>query len=172
MVSSPVLKKTLSIPSNLRQATNQVKERPVAPDAAPEEEVKSVEEVASHISAPLEKRTVEAVLEDIMMDYKAAHKNMEVAVMRQPFEIREEAIHFLLAGELQRDIFLKCKPELTGLFRKKLLHARLDITYEIKEEAQDQSKNLYTSSDKLRYLLEKSPALKELKKRFELETDF
>jgi len=167
-----VVKKTLSIPSNLRQATNQVKERPIPAVVPPKEDVKKEQEDASQVGAPLEKESVTAVLDEIIIDYKAAHKNMEVAVLRQPFEIREDAIHFLLAGELQRDIFLKCKPELTGLFRKKLLHARVDVTCEIQEEAPNQSKNLYTSSDKLRYLLEKSPALKELKTRFDLETDF
>ncbi|WP_209331540.1 hypothetical protein [Lunatimonas salinarum] len=129
------------------------------------------EEVSQHLGH-LEQASVQAVLEEIITDYKEAHKNMEVAVMRQPFEIREEAIHFLLSGELQKDIFLKCKPELTGLFRKKLSHARVEVTYEVKEEAQDQSRNLYTSTDKFRYLLEKSPMLKALKSRFDLETDF
>lgn len=97
---------------------------------------------------------------------------MEVALLKQPWELQGERVHFLLSNDLQQEIFSKCKPELTGFFRKKLQHARVEVTFEIQIEAVNQSKNLYTSSDKLRYLLEKSPALKELQKRFDLETDF
>lgn len=140
---------------------------PVLKEAAPEE----AEEHGLSTDV-LEKERVAVVLEEILAEYKAAHKNMEVAVLRQPYELHETAIHFLLAGELQQDIFVRCKPELTGLFRRKLRHAKIEITYEIKAEPQDQAKNLYTATEKLQYLLQKSPALKELKKRFELETDF
>lgn len=109
-------------------------------------------------------------MEQIITDYKAAHKNMEVAVLKQPFEVRGMQVHFQLAGELQKDIFSNLKPELTGLLRRKINHARLDVTFEMVEESQ--GKNLYTSSDKLRYLLEKSEMLRILKDKFGLETDF
>jgi hypothetical protein len=169
--NTPV-KKTISIPTTLREAERQSKDRPVLPVSVAKE-VPGVEQEDYGLSTdPLEKERVAAALEEILSDYKAAHKNMEVAVLRQPYELRGIAIHFLLAGELQQDIFMRCKPELTGLFRRKLHHAKVEVTYEIKEEAQNQSKNLYTASERLQYLLKKSPALTELKKRFDLETDF
>lgn len=169
--NTPV-KKTISIPTTLREAERQSKDRPIVSVSATKEEPGG--EPVDHVLStdPLEIERVSAALEEILSDYKAAHKNMEVAVLRQPYELRGIAIHFLLAGELQQDIFMRCKPELTGLFRRKLHHAKAEITCEIKEEAQDQSKNLYTASERLQYLLKKSPALNELKKRFDLETDF
>jgi hypothetical protein len=129
-------------------------------------------EEAIHANPQLDKTLVTQALDAITAEYRLAHKNMEVSVLMQPFEVEGERVHFHLAGELQQDIFSRCKPELTGHLRKKLQHARVDVTFEIKEEINDQSKNLYTSSDKLYYLLEKSPALKELTKRFGLEADF
>lgn len=129
-------------------------------------------EEARYANPALDNDIVTQALNDIIADYRLAHKNMEVSVLMQPFEVEEERIHFHLAGELQQDIFSKCKPELTGLLRKKLQHVRVDVTYEIVEEVNEPSKNLYTSTDKLHYLLEKSPALKELQKRFGLEADF
>lgn len=132
---------------------------------------KAATESASYTNPHLDKELVTQALNTIIAEYRAAHKNMEVSVLLQPFEVADERVHFTLSGELQQEIFAKCKPELTGLLRKKLQHVRVDVTYEIVEEETKQSKNLYTSTDKLHYLLEKSPALKELRSRFGLEAD-
>jgi len=112
------------------------------------------------------------VVEDVLQEYKKLGKSMEAAVVKQPFEIDQEKIVFFLQGELQKDIFIKLKPELTGFLKKGLQNHSLEISYEIREEVANTASKLYTSTDKLRYLREKSPALKELQKRFGLETDF
>jgi DNA polymerase-3 subunit gamma/tau len=162
----------LSIPGSILHAEQQSKEKPVKVDTL-KEETKSYQSDEERYSNPqLDKNNVTQALNAIIADYRIAHKNMEVSVLMQPFEVEEERVHFQLSSDLQQDIFSKCKPELTGLLRKKLQHVRLDVTYEIVEEANESSKNLYTSTDKLHYLLEKSPALKELQKRFGLEADF
>ncbi len=97
---------------------------------------------------------------------------MEVAVLKQPLQLIDEEVTFLLSGDLQNDIFQKVKPELTGLLRRRLQNYKVDVFSEIKEDAASSGSKLYTSTDKLNYLREKSPALKELQKRFGLETDF
>lgn len=170
--NSPI-KKTLSIPDSILHAEQRSKEKPEKDGSKSTESTKPLpSEETIHTNPPLDKSNVTEALNAIIADYRVAHKNMEVSVLMQPFEVEEERVHFQLSGELQQDIFSKCKPELTGLLRKKLQHVRVDVTYEILQEANEPSRNLYTSSDKLYYLLEKSPALKELQKRFGLEADF
>ncbi|MDN3669936.1 hypothetical protein QWY93_11425 [Echinicola jeungdonensis] len=97
---------------------------------------------------------------------------MESAMLKQPVKLKDEIVTFILNGELQEHIFARLKSELTGLLRKKLNHFGLEIQFEIQEEVVEESDKLYTSTDKLAYLIKKSPALKELQKRFGLETDF
>ncbi len=170
--NSPI-KKTLSIPGSVLHAEQQSKAKPENVDDKPTKSTNPVlPDETTHTNPPLDKNIVTQALNAIIADYRLAHKNMEVSVLMQPFEVEEERVHFHLSGELQQDIFSKCKPELTGLLRKKLKHVRVDVTYEILEETKESSRNLYTSTDKLHYLLEKSPALKELQRRFDLEADF
>ena len=121
---------------------------------------------------PLNLDTIKGVFEEILEDFKKDHKNMEMALLNQPFELRNREVVFMLSSGLHEDLFPKLKPELTGILRRKLREPDVEVTFEITEQAVDPLKNLYTSREKLTYLMEKSPALKELKKRFGLEADF
>lgn len=112
------------------------------------------------------------VLFDITEEYKAHHKNLEVTVLKQPVVLEGEQITFQLNGEIQQDIFLKIKPDVLSLLRRKLNNYSIHLDHVIKEEDNSGKRKLYTSTDKLQYLKEKSPALVELQKRFGLETDF
>ncbi|WP_114752656.1 hypothetical protein [Pleomorphovibrio marinus] len=129
------------------------------------------EEEASESQLEITREQVAKALEEIIFGYKQSHRNMEIAVFKQEFELRTHQVHFFLHGELQQDIFEKCKPEINRLLKQKLKHPEVEASCEILEE-KNTGKNLYTSTDKLNFLLEKSPALKELQKRFGLETDF
>lgn len=97
---------------------------------------------------------------------------MEISILRQPFEVTGEKMVFFLSGEIQKDLFLKIRQEVTLLIRERLKNHKVDLSFEIREDAVSPSRKLYTSTDKLNYLREKSPALKELQQRFGLETDF
>ena len=112
------------------------------------------------------------VLFDMVEDYKSSHKNLEVTVLKQPYKLEGERITFLLNGEIQQDIFNKNKPEVLNTLRRKLNNYNISIAAQIQEDAVPEGKKLYTSSDKLNYLLEKHGALRELQKKFGLETDF
>lgn len=111
------------------------------------------------------------VLSEITEDFKTNHKNLEVTVLKQEVVLEGETITFLLNGEIQQDIFNKIRSDVLGTLRRKLNNYSIQIQCEIKEES-DGKKKLYTSTDKLLYLKEKSPALAELQRRFQLETDF
>lgn len=111
-------------------------------------------------------------MEDIIYTFREQGKNMEISILRQPFEVLEEKVVFFLSGEIQKDLFLKIRQEVTLLMREGLKNHKADLGFEIREDAVSSAKKLYTSTDKLNYLREKSPALKELQQRFGLETDF
>lgn len=113
-----------------------------------------------------------SILQEIIFTYKEQHKNLETTVLKQPVELTGETITFKLNGEIQQDIFQKIKPEVFQLLRRKLNNYSIHLESVIVEEVIDGKKKLYTSTDKLQYLKEKSPALIELQKRFGLETDF
>lgn len=112
------------------------------------------------------------VIGEIIEELKSHHKTLEVTVLKQPFVLEGETITFHLNGEIQQDIFLKIKNDILGTLRRKLNNYSIHLESEIKEEEESSARKLYTSTDKLHYLLEKSPALGELKRRFGLETDF
>lgn len=111
-------------------------------------------------------------MEDIIYSFREEGKNMEISILRQPFEVSGEKVVFFLSGDIQKDLFLKIRQEVTLLVREALKNHHTDLGYEIREDAVSPSRKLYTSTDKLNYLREKSPALKELQQRFGLETDF
>ncbi|MFC4871410.1 DNA polymerase III subunit gamma/tau [Negadavirga shengliensis] len=167
------VKKTLSIPSSITAVRKQMAAKPkLTEEALPEAPAEETEPIKESKTLPLTEDSLKNALEEVILAFKANHKNLEVAVLKQPYEIHESQVVFILSGGLQEDIFIKVKPELTGMLRKKLQHAALEVAFEIREEEVDPAKNLYTSREKLTYLLDKSPALKELQRRFGLETDF
>ncbi|WP_241321789.1 hypothetical protein [Belliella aquatica] len=112
------------------------------------------------------------VLFDMVEEYKSSHKNLEVTVLKQPYKLEGERITFLLNGEIQQDIFNKNRPEVLNTLRRKLNNYNISIAAQIQEDAVPDGQKLYTSTDKLNYLLEKHGALRELQKKFGLETDF
>lgn len=115
---------------------------------------------------------LQEVLFEIAEEYRSNHKSLELTVLKQPVSLDNETVTFHLNGEIQQDIFLKIKTDILSKLRRKLNNYSIHIEQEIKEEELDGKRKLYTSSDKLNYLREKSPALIELQKRFGLETDF
>ena len=170
---APVIRKTITIPSNLKAVKKQIKERPLEVSPKKESEIEDLPELDESIpKQPLNLDTIKGVFEEILEDFKKDHKNMEMALLNQPFELRNREVVFMLSSGLHEDLFPKLKPELTGILRRKLRQPDVEVTFEITEQAVDPLKNLYTSREKLTYLMEKSPALKELKKRFGLEADF
>lgn len=164
----------MAIPTSLTDVDKLVREKPIAAKVLPEKETTAKEDtlLSEKDQEPFDQFKFQDVLEDIILKFKKAHKNMEISVLRQPFKVINEKVVFMLNGEMHKDIFIKIRPEITGLVRNALRNSRVDLAFEIKEDEEDLTKRLYTSTDKLNYLKGKSPALKELQKRFGLETDF
>lgn len=79
-------------------------------------------------------------------------------------------IRIKLDNMIQSDQFNSFKADLADYLRKKLgnNHIMLDVVIEQAENI----KVIYTSEDKLKYLMGKYPLLEDLKKKLGLDTDF
>jgi hypothetical protein len=104
--------------------------------------------------------------------YRTANKNLELALLDQEIQVRQGELILKVTGSIQEDIALKMKPELVGLVRKFTGATTFSITIVQQEEVPDEKGKLYTSTDKLKFLREKHPALMELQRKFDLDVDF
>lgn len=104
--------------------------------------------------------------------YRTANKNLELALLDQDIKVIQGELILQVTGSIQEDIALKMKPELVGLVRKFTGATTFSITIQQQEEVPDEKGKLYTSTDKLRFLREKHPALMELQRKFDLDVDF
>jgi hypothetical protein len=152
-----------------------VVQRPVE-NAQPKQDEVSQEEIQKPepkpVLQPLLMPDIQQAIAEINELFKEERKNLEMTVLRQPISLDGNILTFMLQGDLQMEVFQKAKPELLGLLRSKLHNELLIIESKEVEEEHAGRKPLYTSTDKLNHLKQKSPALAELQRRFGLETDF
>ncbi len=104
--------------------------------------------------------------------YRNANKNLELTLLDQEIQVNQGEMILMVTGSIQEDIALKMKPELVGLVRKFTGATTFSITIVQQEEIPDEKGKLYTSTDKLKFLREKHPALMELQRKFDLDVDF
>ena len=144
----------------------------IAEDYNPKELKSSSDKVSADTAQAVDIEMLQKVISEIQQEFKADHKNLEMTVLKQPYEIVGNTILFILNGEIQKDVFLKIKPEFVGLLRQKLNNSQVRLDSELRENIADETPKLYTSTDKLNFLKEKSGAFRDLQNRFGLETDF
>jgi hypothetical protein len=95
----------------------------------------------------------------------------EYQMLKQPFELRNNQIVVLLHSPVQETMLNGVRLELGTLLREKLRNNSIQLLGEFVKEG-EQKKAIYTNRDKFEYLMEKNPALKELKERFGLDAEF
>ncbi|MFD2037175.1 DNA polymerase III subunit gamma/tau [Belliella marina] len=166
---SPV-QKTIAIPSSIQDARKMAAAKPVA-QVSVQVEQEAKDEV-NQLAEVFDENKLKNVLHEMVEEYKKDHKNLEVTVLKQPYKLEGEHITFFLNGEIQEDIFAKNKHVVMNIVRRRLNNYNVTISAQIQEDAVPEGKKLYTSTDKLNYLLEKHGALRELQRKFGLETDF
>lgn len=76
-----------------------------------------------------------------------------------------------LHNHFQETLIDTIKVDILSFLREKLNNNTIQLIGEIKAVA-DEKKMIYTNREKFEHLAEKNPALKELKERFGLDTDF
>ena len=168
------LRPTFSIPSSLGQ-TKKLGETKVA------EEVSQVAEKVEEPSYTAVPAAQEIALTQDLLDqaifsiqdvFRTANRNLELTLLDQEIKVLDGEITLQVSGSIQEDIAQKMKPELMGLVRKFTGASTFAISIVQQEEAVDDKGKLYTSTDKLKFLREKHPALMELQRKFDLDVDF
>jgi len=167
------LKSTFSIPKSLSQTQKLVEEQalPVV------EEPSSVEDEPQAISnnAPLPELTqslLDQAMPLVMEVYREANKGLELALLTQALQVINGEVHLAVTGAVQEDIATTMKPDLIALLQKHTGLRSVPVLVVQQEELPEQSGKLYTSTEKLRYLLEKYPVIRELQQKFDLDVDF
>ena len=90
-------------------------------------------------------------------------------LLTQGFEKNNDEIIIRIYA-IQETIFNNIRADLTTFIREKLQNFAISINGELMEG--ETKKMIYTNREKLEHLMEKNPALKELKERLGLDTDF
>ena len=86
-------------------------------------------------------------------------------------DLEAEQIVLLFVNRVQLDNFEDLKTDLLFYLRQNLSNADVTIKAKLKSMKSD-AKRLYTDQDKLQYLIEKNPIVKELKDRLGLDVDY
>lgn len=94
----------------------------------------------------------------------------EYQLLTQPYDVDNNKVILHLLSPVQETMLNNFRTELTTFLREKLKNSTILVTGSLKES--EDKKMMYTSRDKFEYLLEKNPALKEMKERLGLDPDF
>lgn len=94
----------------------------------------------------------------------------EYQLLAQPYDLKDDKVILHLLSPVQETMLNNIRTELTAFLREKLKNSSILVVGELKES--EDKKMMYTSRDKFEYLLEKNPALREMKERLGLDPDF
>ncbi|WP_339869425.1 hypothetical protein [uncultured Algoriphagus sp.] len=166
------MQKTISIPKNLGH-TKQLADQKSRQDLASAKKEVKEEVVEVKVTG---RDLTQAILDEVFLDVKAHFqklgKSMEVAILGDGIQIKEGTVYLEVMGHVQEELALKMKPEVIRIIKELASVNQFKLEVEVKEELESERNKLYTSTDKLNYLLKKHGALREFQQRFGLETDF
>ena len=103
---------------------------------------------------------------------RALGKDSEYIALNHPIHLKDDGvtIPITLMSPLQEDSLNAIKPELLQRLRKRLNNAGL--TLEVTLNREEHQRRPYTPAEKLNYLAEKHPQVRELAERLALDPDF
>ncbi|KAA3439747.1 DNA polymerase III subunit gamma/tau [Rufibacter hautae] len=103
---------------------------------------------------------------------KHTDRTLEYTILNREwyFDAEKAEVHLQVENEVQVAEFNSFKPEFLLYLRQALGHNRLQVHIDVVQQVS--GRKLYTSQDKYNYLADLYPALKDLKNRLGLDTDF
>ena len=117
----------------------------------------------------------DAVLQRVwgeLTEERKEHSLSEYTILKRPVQANEQHVVVLrVDNPIQEDQFNEFRAGFLGELRRRTGYPRLNVQVEVVERI-DTGRKLYTSSDKLEYLMEKFPMLGEMKQRLGLDADF
>jgi hypothetical protein len=131
------------------------------------------EKQASAIAAKiLSEPFTEQQLREVWNEFADQRKKLqaEYQMLSQPYSRVDNQIIVTLLSPVHETMLNNIKSELTAFLREKLKNHLIQVSGDF--TAADDKKMMYTNREKFDYLADKNPALKELKDRLGLDTDF
>jgi len=137
--------------------------------------VEPKKEKSSEVSAPSKQETnafTGEQLRSAWQEFAEQRKKYqaEYQLLTQPYDIKDNKVILHLLSPVQETMLGNLRSELTAFLREKLKNSTILVVGELLQS--DDKKMMYTSRDKFEYLLEKNPALREMKERLGLDPDF
>ncbi|TGE07687.1 DNA polymerase III subunit gamma/tau [Hymenobacter fodinae] len=121
--------------------------------------------------APVNDAVLQRVWAELLEERKQSSMS-EYSVLNRPVQANEQHVILLrVDNPVQEDQFNEFRAGFLGELRRRTGYPRLNVQVEVNERV-DTGRKLYTSSDKLEYLMEKYPMLSEMKQRLGLDADF
>ncbi|MET4107971.1 DNA polymerase III subunit gamma/tau [Hymenobacter sp. UYP22] len=106
-----------------------------------------------------------------LKEERKATSPSQYSLLNRPVQANEQHLIVLrVDNPVQEDQFNEMRAELLGELRRRTGYPRLSVQVEIVERVET-GRKLYTSSDRMEYLMEKYPALGEMKQRLGLDVD-
>ncbi|MEM9833058.1 MAG: DNA polymerase III subunit gamma/tau [Bacteroidota bacterium] len=115
-------------------------------------------------------------LQEVWSQFTEERRNMgketEYVLLKQPLALEEDGVTIPLTfvSPIQQDQFDAVRAELLQRLRHQLNNSQINIITKVEKE--DQNRRPYTPSEKLNYLSEKYPLLRELTQRMGLDPDY
>jgi hypothetical protein len=94
----------------------------------------------------------------------------EYQLLKREFTLGGSLITIPLSNPIEEPLLHNIRVQLTNHLRTKLANNSISVTGLL--QAVDSKKVIYTNKEKLDFLIEKNPSLKELKERLGLDPDF
>ncbi len=126
---------------------------------------------APDLREPFEENDLLKAWDEFLQLLKNRGRDSEYTTLNQPMHIEDEAvIRITLANSFQLLTVENIQQELLTYLRQKLRNGSIMLKPDVQKF--EEKKLIYTNSEKFEHLAKKYPALRDLKQRFELDTDF
>lgn len=94
-------------------------------------------------------------------------------LLSQGFEFRDNKVIIQLHNHFQETLLDEIRLDMLTFLRDRLSNDSIQFTGEIKEIKEEDMSHLYMNDkERLNQMIKKNPAIKELKEKFGLDTDF
>jgi DNA polymerase-3 subunit gamma/tau len=112
------------------------------------------------------------MLRQAWLDFAGSRKKYvaEFQLLNQEVSLRGHEVVLHLHNSFQETLLNTLKLDLGSFLRERLNNSRIVVTGEL--QFTEEKKIIYTNREKFEHLAQKNPALKELKDRLGLDTDF
>jgi len=128
--------------------------------------------LTTYASIPFTQQSLELVWSKYANDLKAQGKiNMATSLMGRKPLLKEAAnIEFTVTNKTQEEVINDNKTNFLDYLRKELNNYSIQL--ELKMTTLEEKANLYTATDRYKFLLEKNPQLEKLRQTFDLDLEF